>query len=139
MTIDLGAVNYIAVIVGAVINMVLGALWYSPVLWAKPWMAANNVTEAQIRARGSANVGYAVAAVASFLISWALAVLVVATGADSPLDGLGLGLLAGLGFIMTSAAANYMFEARPLKLYLINAGYSLVGFPIIGILLGSWR
>lgn len=136
---DLGAVNYLAVIVGVVINMALGALWYSPVLWAKPWMAANKVTEEQIRARGSAVPGYGVSIVASFIIAWALAVLVAATGADSPLDGVALGLLAGLGLIMTSAAANYTFESRPLKLYLINAGYSLVGFPIVGIVLASWR
>ena len=45
MDLDLGNINYIAVVVAIVINMALGAAWYSPLLFAKPWMAANDLTE----------------------------------------------------------------------------------------------
>jgi len=40
MTLDFGTVNWLAVVVGAAIYFILGAVWYSPVLFAKPWQAA---------------------------------------------------------------------------------------------------
>ena len=40
MTIDYGGnINYIAVLVGIIINMALGALWYSGIAFGKQWMA----------------------------------------------------------------------------------------------------
>lgn len=40
MTFDLAQVSWLGVIVGAAIYFVLGALWYSPPLFARPWQAA---------------------------------------------------------------------------------------------------
>jgi len=34
---------------------------------------------------------------------------------------------------------NYGFEARPLSLWLINAGYMVVGMTIMGAIIGHWR
>lgn len=31
-------INYLAVLVGAITHYVVGALWYSPMLFAQPWM-----------------------------------------------------------------------------------------------------
>ena len=36
--------NFLAILVSAVILWVLGAAWYSPPLFAKPWMAALGIT-----------------------------------------------------------------------------------------------
>ena len=52
----------------------------------------------------------------------ALAIVVQVTGADSLLEGLLLGFIAGVGSVATSLAAECSFEGRPLKLYLINTG-----------------
>jgi uncharacterized protein DUF1761 len=34
---------------------------------------------------------------------------------------------------------TYLFESRPLKLWLINAGYQTVVFTIMGAILGAWH
>ena len=139
MDLDLGSINYLAVVVAIVINMAAGAAWYSPLLFAKPWMAANGLTEESIREAGSATRGYVVAVIASIVIAFAIALFAQASGADTPVEGLILGLAAGLGFVATTFAANYIFESKPLKLYLINAGYPVVSLALIGLLIGAWQ
>jgi hypothetical protein len=139
MDFDFSEINYLAVLVCVVMNMVAGALWYSPILFAKPWMQATGFTQESITANKSqANKGYAVSILASALIAIGLALLVQVSGADSVVEGLSLGLVSGLGFVMTTYAATYTFEARPLKLYLINAMYPVVTFACMGMLLAAW-
>jgi hypothetical protein len=133
-------INYPAVVVAVVANMLAGALWYSPVLFAKPWMAAVGMTAEDMRhGRAAATRGYIISVVASLVISFALALLVQLAGADGAGDGVLLGLIAGIGFVATTQAASYGFESRPLKLYLINAGYPVAAFVGLGALLGAWQ
>ena len=140
MEFDFGELNYLAIVVGVAINMALGALWYSPVLLGKPWMAAAGITAEDIEARkGEEYRGYAVAVVVSIVLVFVLALLTRNLGIDEPLDGLVLGLVAGIGLVAVSQAPNYSFEGRPLRLFLINLGYSVVGFAIIGVLLAVWQ
>ena len=139
MELDLAEVNYLAVIAAIVVNMIVGAVWYSPLLFARPWMAANGFTEEQIKAQGSATRGYIVSIIASIVIAFAIALFAQAAGADAAINGLLLGLAAGVGFVATTSAANYIFESRPLKLYLINSGYPVVSFTLIGLLIGAWQ
>lgn len=139
MELDLADINYLAVIAAIAVNMIVGAVWYSPLLFARPWMAANGFTEEQIKAQGSATRGYVVSVIASVVIAFAIALFAQAAGADAAIDGLLLGLSAGVGFVATTSAANYIFESRPLKLYLINAGYPVVSFTLIGLLVGAWQ
>lgn len=139
MNIDLVHINYLAVLVGVIINMAGGALWYSPILFAKPWMAETGIKMEDIRAKRSAAYrGYAISIVASIIIAFVLAILAQETGAHIVADGLILGSIAGVGFVATTSAANYSFESRPLKLYLINVGYSAVSFLLIGIVVALW-
>ena len=139
MDLDLADLNYLAIVAAVAVNMIAGALWYSPLLFARPWMAANGFTEEQIKAQGSATRGYVVSVIASIVIAFAIALFAQAAGAVTAVDGLLLGLAAGVGFVMTTSAANYVFEDRPLKLYLINSGYPVVSFTLIGLLVGAWQ
>jgi hypothetical protein len=128
------------VVVGVVINMAAGALRYSPLLFAKPWMAEVGIAPEQMRPKGSAAYrGYALSILASIVIVLTLAILAQLTGATSAAEGAGLGLLGGIGFVATTQAANYSFESRSRRLYLINVGYSVVGFVLFGVLLAVWQ
>ena len=133
----LGDLNWLAVVVAAVVYFALGALWYSPVLFAKPWMAAAGVDPQR------ADTNYAVLFGGSFLgylvISIGLGLFVRALGATTIGDGLEIGLIAGIAFSATTTAINNAYEGRPLALFLINAGYNILGFGIAGALLASWQ
>ena len=84
LELDLADVNYLAVIAAIAVNMIVGAVWYSPLLFARPWMAANGFTEEQIKAQGSATRGYIVSVIASVVIAFAIALFAQAAGRWSP-------------------------------------------------------
>ena len=82
---------------------------------------------------------YVVAIVAALIFTTGLAVLIQGMASDNVLCGLILGLIASVGFIATSYATTYSFEGRSLKLFLINSGYPVISYSIIGVLLAVWQ
>lgn len=133
-------VNYLAVLVAAIINMVIGAIWYSPSLFGKNWMELAGIRpeDAEKRA-GGARRAYSWTFVASLLMAYALARILWYAAAQTVIGGALIGLLAWLGFVATTAGANYLFEGRPCRLYAINTGYPLVSLIVMGALLAAWR
>ena len=130
-------INYWAVLVSAVILWVLGAVWFSPVLFAKPWIAIVG------RKMGEKPKGVAWGMIASLigdlLLAFVLAHIILWSHADSGIDGLHIGLLTWVGFIAATMYPNTIYEGRGAKYFLITGGYWLIGFLIIGALLASWR
>ena len=137
MDIGLGDINYLAVAVAVILNMVGGAAWYG--ILANPWMAEVGITKEEIGADRAGMIrGYVIAVIASIVIALALAILVQTTGAKD-IDGVTLGVIVGIGFVATTLGSVSAVENRSLKLYLINAGYPVIMFAIIGALLGYWQ
>jgi hypothetical protein len=128
------SINYLAVLVAAIVNMAVGALWYSPALFAKPWMKLTAKKD-----MGSPGPGYALSTLGSLLIAFFLADFAVKTSTTGFGRGLVLGLLAWIGFVATTYAASYVFEGRPLKLYALNVGYYLVTFMLMGGIVAAWH
>ena len=138
--IDLGSLNYLAIVVGIIINQALGAAWYGA--WGKPWMAEVGFTQEDLEAmKGTSRqwYPYVVAIVSALIFTLGLALLVQGMGAEDFVGGLILGLLAAIAFIVTSYATTYSFEGRSLKLFLINIGYPVISYAIIGVLLAVWQ
>ena len=50
-----------------------------------------------------------------------------------------LGAVAGVGLVATTFGVSYVFESKPVKHWLINAGYPVVSMTLIGTLLGGWQ
>ncbi|HEX7719968.1 MAG TPA: DUF1761 domain-containing protein, partial [Woeseiaceae bacterium] len=72
-----------------------------------------------------------------FVAATALA-LFMGSGSDW-LIGLQAGLLIGVGWIATAYGVTYFFEQRSFRLYLINTGYYIVLFAVMGIIIGAWN
>ncbi len=137
---DFGSLNYWAIIVAVIFNQMLGAAWYSTL--AKPWMAEVGLTDedmAGVKGTSRAWYPYVVAIVLAAVFTFALALLAQGLDADTFGEGLGLGLLAAIGFVFTSHGVNYTFEGRSLRLLAINVGYPLISYCVIGVLLALWR
>ena len=132
-------VNPLAVLVGAVIFMVLGALWYSPMLFANRWMAALGRDPAEMMAQGGMVQAYGLTFVGALISVLALAQVVMWSGASSITDGVVMGLVVAIGFVATASLGGVIFERRPKDVYLINLGYNLVAMMIVGALLAVWR
>jgi hypothetical protein len=136
-------VNVWAVLVSALATMVVGFLWYSPALFARPWMVLMGYDpndKAKIaEMQKSAGPTYILALVASVISAAVLGKIIVIATINTPLYGMKVGLAVWLGFVTTVQLTNSLFSRQPAKLYAINTGYQLVCFLAMGAILGAWR
>jgi surface polysaccharide O-acyltransferase-like enzyme len=136
-------VNLLAVLVSALATMVAGFLWYSPMLFAKPWtvlMGYDPNDKAKLaEMQKSAGPSYMMSLVASILSAFVLGKLIAVSGTVGAVDGLKIGLVVWLGFVTTVQFTNALFSRQPNKLYMINTGYQLVCYVAMGAIMGAWR
>ena len=125
-----------AVLVAAILRMVIGAVWYYPALFVKPWYRLTGVTEAQMKA-GMAKA-LAVDFVGSLLMAFVLAHVIRFGGATTVLQGLSVGFFVWLGFVAVVTIGAVTFEGKPLKLFLLNNGYLLLSLLAMGAILAVW-
>lgn len=130
-------INIWAVLVAAVINMAVGAYWYSPGGMGKEWMKLTG--HKMEGGRDDVNWMYLLSFIGAIIQAWILAHFVQYAGATTVWEGIKTGFWLWLGFVAITSAMNMMFEARPWRLWKINAGYYLVVLVITGALLAAWR
>jgi hypothetical protein len=139
------SLNYVAIVVSAVLLWVLGAIWYSPALFAKPWMEILGIKKEEGKKSGLM-LGMAASFLGDLVLSFILANIISwanAFGFAASAFGFGngcvMGVLMWMGFIASPNLPQGIYEGRPFKLFAINSGYWLVGLIIVGGLLGAWR
>ncbi len=133
------AVNYLAVLVAALASMVIGFLWYSPVLFGKPWTKLMGWSEKQMKEKSSQmGPAYLIMLVSSLVMAYVLAHLVSYLGVKVWQDALMLAFWTWLGFIATTGLSSVLWEGKPVKLYLINVGYSLADLIAMAMILTYW-
>jgi hypothetical protein len=103
--------NHWARLVSALILWILGAIWYSPALFAKPWMAALGIVP------GGPKKGLAAGMVSSFLgdllAAFVLLHFLLWSGAETVGTGAFVGFLSWLGFIAATQFPQGIYESRP--------------------------
>lgn len=130
-------INYLAVLVAATSAFLIGGVWYSPMLFQRPWMAAAGVTEDQLKRGGAAGI-FGGAFVLSLLMAANLAAF-LADPSTTVAWGATAGALAGVGWVAFGIGVVALFERRPLAYTLINGGYWAVALTVMGAILGAWR
>ena len=129
-------VNYLAVVVAALANYVIGVIWYA-LLFRKAWRRLSGASEMKVSA-----VSVIVALVGAFLMSWVLAHAIVFAGSFMKVSGVGAGVEAAvfnwLGFIAPATIAVVIYEKKPFGFWLLNNAYWLVSLLVMGIILSVW-
>jgi hypothetical protein len=128
--------NYVAVLIVTAVGFLLGWLWYSPVMFAKPWMRAMKLTEAdmkQVMADGVA--GYFIQGfICTLLSTFGLAVLITLLRADV-IHGAAYGAFFGLfgpGMRMLNGG---VWERASKKLQAIKVSHEVVLYAVQGAIL----
>ncbi|HAF11393.1 MAG TPA: hypothetical protein DCK98_15105 [Chloroflexi bacterium] len=129
------AMNWLAIVVATVVNMVLGALWFSPMLFQKPWMAMR-VDKAPMSGTASPML-YVITAVGALVGAITTDWIIGLAGASTLVGGALIGVSAGLGFVAPAILSDNLFNERPFKLYLIVAGFPVVGLFVMGAIIGA--
>lgn len=132
-------VNYLAVLVSALVSFGLGAVWYSPSLFGKQWMAAIGKTEDELREGGGMAMIFILTLIVWLIAAYVLAVIIGFAKVESLGNGLIMGFLCWFGFAASLSLMNNLYERKSPALWLINSGYSLVAFLISGAILAVWK
>ena len=126
----------------ALANFILGWLWYSPLLFVKPWMKAlgldPNKREMSQKDKERMPMLFAGAIISSLALSFALQVLVHSVGAADFMQGAVLGLLLWLGFALTTSLGT-LWEGRSGIVIQINNGNYLVSYVLFAGILAAWH
>ena len=130
------AVNWLALIVAVIARMVLGAVWYSPPLFVKPWLAESGISEADMKAGLPKALIFDL--VGAIIMAFVLVHAVKYAGAQGVVQGAVVGFWNWLGFVAVTSWSQTMHEHRPFKLWLIGNGYQLVALLIMGAILAVW-
>jgi hypothetical protein len=132
--VSFASVNWLAVLLGTVVSMAMGALWYGP-LFGQLWLKMIGKTEDELDSDPSM---YVKTAVAAFLGMLALNLVVVSFGATTLLAGILAGAFIFVGIGATSTFVYTTFEGPPEKVWLLYAVYNLVVYLIMGGVFAIW-
>jgi len=126
--------NFLAILLAAIINMIIGALWYSRALFGNQWMAHLGLKEDEASASPWTYV-------IVFLLGLIIAVLMAMflQGSAGAIEGLMYGAVIGLGFVIPTVLTHYLMEQRKAGFMFIVAGHELLLFLVYGALLAGWQ
>ena len=130
------SINYLAVLAAAASTFAVGGLWYSPVLFQRAWMKANNLTEADLAGGGTGKI-FGLAFVFAVVMSLNLAMFLNAPG-TTVTWGATAGALTAV-WVALGIGTVALFERRPAAYTAINGGYWFVSLVLMGAILGAWR
>lgn len=128
------AINWLAVLVASASAFVVGGIWYGP-LFGKAWMNVTGITEEAMTNRNQIKI-FSGAFLLNVLMVVNLAMF-IGPEADIPYGG-AAGFFTGAFWVSAMLGVFYLFESRPMKLYLINAGYATTALTLKGIILGAF-
>ena len=141
-------VNWIALIVAALSTLVIGFLWYGP-LFGKAWMKETGITEEQ--AQKGMPLRFGLSVVLAFMAVFFIYLNSVITGGMPPdLHGIEVtrfhtfghgvihGILVAVAIALPVLVTNSLFEQKSFKYMMINVGYWIVTFAIMGGIVNAW-
>jgi len=128
------SVSIPALLVAALTGFVIGGLWYGP-LFRKPWMAASGMSFEKGKQQ---NMVLVFGLTYLLNVAMAFGISMLLGHQHGLLGGAHTGFFAAMVFIAPAIGVIYLFESRPLKLWLINAGYQVVNAAAMGAVLGIW-
>ena len=125
--------NFLAVILAAVASFVVGWAWYSKLGFGKQWMEETGITEEKAK-QTDLKILFGGAFALNFLAALVMALYLKAN--QSLIAAVAFGFAVGSCWVATSFGVNYLFEGKSLRLFFINAGYVVVQFTVMGLVLG---
>ena len=126
-------ISWLAVALCAISSLVLGGVWYSPALFARTWQQAAGLSDDELKSGNMAKI-FGLTLVLSFIAAAVFAMFLGKNFGVGPATAAGFS--AGLCWVAAAYGITYLFEHRPLKLWLINGGYHTLQFTLFGLIIG---
>lgn len=155
--------NYLAIVVAAIVPLIMGAVWYNPKVLGTAWMKASGMTEEKIKS-GNIPVIFGITLVLSFMLAFTVNGMVIHQVGATQLaysnpdaesfqafmaefgnmhrsfgHGALHGAIGAIFFVLPVLGINALFERKGWKYILINVGYWTVTLTIMGAIVCGWK
>jgi len=132
-------INWLAVLAAAILRLVVGSIWFSPIAFVKPWQKLTGVTPESMQ-RGLVRA-IVIDLVMSLIMAFVLyhAVMYATSMAPNLWSGAAVGFLNWIGFVLATHLPLWAYENRSFKLISIGTGSNLVSIVLMGALFGLWH
>lgn len=133
-------IHFPAVATAAVIQFVLGWLWYG-LFFQTAWMNATGVTMESAESVSGAHMAmiYVSSLLAYFVVYYVMAHFAAYSNATTVRTGLQVGFWSWLGFVATVLLITVLYSEKHYTLWFIDGGYWLASMLTGGTLLAVWR
>ena len=129
------SINWVAVLVAAVVNMIVGSLWYGPI-FGRAWKHMMGFTDDMMKSmRLSAMQAMVGGFITALIMAYVLAYFVAIYGAVDMQGAFELAFWIWLGFMATVTAGSFLWENRPFKLFVLNAAEQLVALVLMAMVM----
>ncbi len=130
--------QFVEPIIGGIAAFLLGFLWYTT-LFGKAWQAETGISDEEAQKDMARTHGLAL--LMMIIMSYAVNIIIgFHDVADQTfLHGAFHGALAGLFYVATSTAINYLYQRKSLKLYLIDASYQVLLLALSGGIMAALK
>jgi len=134
-------INFWAVIVSAIVNMIIGSLWFGP-LFGKKFMEVMGFEKLSEEERKNMQKGmyrtYLAQFIACLVMFYALAWFMAAVGWAGAGNGALLGFIVWIGFFVPFKLGEELWGGK-MALFWIGAPYMLVTLLAAGAIIGGWQ
>ena len=132
------SINYLAVLVAAIANMVIGAVWFMPAVFGSQWMRYTGLTSEAIENTPHMWVSYLGSFVGSVLVAYAVARIAAYAAAESVIDAAVLMLLIWVGLVLVPLSDEALWERRPVGLFVLAGARWFVALAVISAIVALW-
>ena len=123
--------NYVAIIVGALSIMILGAIWFNPKVFGGPWAKGAGLSEEEANTMSPMALGGGL--LMALILSWAMSQYAGHTEKDMSqfVHGLYHGIMLCVMFVAPVLISKSLFERKSLSWILISTLYWVVAITIM--------
>jgi hypothetical protein len=135
---DLSDMNYLAVFVAWLVNVVVGWFWYSPTGFGKTWSRLSGVDLMKIpQEEATKTIGFV--ALSAVVQAGVLAIVINSLFVNTLENGLLVGFTLWLGFTAATTVGTSLYSRKGWKFWWLNSSYFLVVMVINSVILSLWR
>jgi hypothetical protein len=125
--------NYLAILTAWIVHIVLGLIWFHPKLFGNEW---SKLTGRELKPSPRWIVPGLLGHLTMILV---MLILIKVTNSYGFINGVTIGLLVWVGFIVPMEIGELVWEKIPFKLFIIRIGNHLIGLVASGAILSAWQ